>query len=144
MSELGRPLPAMTLAVVGVQYPNDDGSDRRAAIEACAIGEPVELRPEPKNKFDELAVAVFSQRGEQLGYLTAERCGRIGGLIRKGHEVRAVFQGKEMFGAWIRVAFDGEEPVVRDLRKEWDQLCIEGGDDENCENDHGVSGAGAV
>lgn len=54
-------------------------------------------------------MAVFSCRGIQLGYLTAERCGRIGGIIRSGRELQAVFQAETDFGAWIRVAFDGEE-----------------------------------
>lgn len=105
-------LPAMSLAVVGAQYPNKDGSDRRYEILLCPPGEPVELRPEPKNKHDELAVAVYSARGIQIGYLTAERCGRIGQLMRLGREVTAVFQDKSKAGAWIRVAFDGEVPVV--------------------------------
>lgn len=131
----------MTLAVVGAQYPNADGSDRRQAIAECAIGELVELRPEPNNRFDNLAVGVWSSKGMQLGYLTAERCGRIGSLMRQGREVRAVFQGREVFGAWIRVAFDGEEPVVRDLRKEWDELSNEGRGYEICQS--GFDGHGA-
>jgi hypothetical protein len=55
---------------------------------------------------------VFSERGIQLGYLTAERCGRIGALIRQGRETRAVFQAATKSGAVIRVAFDGEVPEL--------------------------------
>jgi hypothetical protein len=55
---------------------------------------------------------VFSERGVQLGYLTAERCGRIGALIRQGRGVRAVFQTATSYGAVIRVAFDGEAPAL--------------------------------
>lgn len=105
-------LPAMSLAVVGVQYPNKDKSNRQFEIAVCKPGEPVELRPEPKNIADENAVAVFSQRGVQIGYLTAERCGRIGAMIRQGREIQAVFQREAQHGAWIRVAFDGEVPIV--------------------------------
>ncbi|WPZ06613.1 HIRAN domain-containing protein [Pelagerythrobacter marinus] len=104
----------MSLAVVGARYPNRDGSNRRFEILLCETGEPVDLRPEPKNKRDERAVAVYSTRGVQIGYLTAERCGRIGGLIREGRELQAVFQAPSPFGAWIRVAFDGEGPSVED------------------------------
>lgn len=107
-----RPLPAMSLAVVGGRYANRDGSNRQFEIAMCVPGEPVELRPEPRNRHDERAVAVFSTRGFQIGYLTAERCGRIGALIREGREVNAVFQAKSDFGAWIRVAFDGAVPEV--------------------------------
>jgi hypothetical protein len=70
------------------------------------------LRPEPRNRRDRRAVAVYSGRGVQIGYLTAERCGWIGALIAEGREPRAIFQDKADFGAWIRVAFDGEEPVL--------------------------------
>jgi hypothetical protein len=107
-------LPAFSLAVVGVDYLNADKakSNRRFEIALCAPGEPVELRLEPKNRFDERAVGVFSVRGTQLGYLTAERCGRIGAIIRNGREVQAVFQAATPFGAWIRVAFDGAFPMV--------------------------------
>ena len=109
---IGKALPAMSLAVVGVQYPNKDKSNRQFEIAVCKPGERIELRPEPKNVADENAVAVYSERGVQIGYLTAERCGRIGALIRQGREVNAIFQREAQHGAWIRVAFDGEEPKV--------------------------------
>ena len=106
------------MAVVGVEYPNTDKakSNRRFEIALCVPGEPVELRPDPKNKFDERAVGVFGARGTQLGYFPAERSGRIGRLIREGREVRSVFQAPSAFGAWIRVAFDGELPVLPEPR----------------------------
>lgn len=112
MDGTSKPLPAVSLAVVGAQHPNKDRSNRRFEIRLCTPGEPVELRPEPKNRHDERAVAVFSCRGVQIGYISAERCGRIGALIRSGMEVRAVFQAEIGFGAWIRVAFDGAEPEI--------------------------------
>ncbi|WP_261295523.1 HIRAN domain-containing protein [Sphingomonas hylomeconis] len=61
----------LTLAVVGIEYPNADRarSNRRFEIELCAPGDPVELRREPKNVHDRFAVAVFSERGIQMGYL---------------------------------------------------------------------------
>lgn len=102
----------MSLAVVGVAYLNPDGSNRRFEIELLAPGEPIELVPEPSNKKDPRAVAVFAKGGGQLGYLTAERCGRIGALIREGVDVRAVFQIQTAWGCWVRVTFDGSEPVV--------------------------------
>ena len=40
------------------------------------------------------------------------RCGRIGAIINQGREVNAVFQVAVPWGAWVRVAFDGEEPKV--------------------------------
>jgi hypothetical protein len=70
------------------------------------------LLPEPKNKADPRAIAVFSHRGVQIGYLTAERAPWIGKLIRDGREVQAVFQEESERGAWIRVAFDGAVPEL--------------------------------
>ena len=112
MTELGGRLPAMLLAVVGVAYANKDGSDRGFEILLCKAGEPVALEPEPKNKKDENAVKVLSARGVQIGYLTAERAPWLSRVLRSGRETTAVFQRKADWGAWIRVAFDGEVPVV--------------------------------
>lgn len=107
----------MSLAVVGADYPNKRGPARRFEIAICKPGEPVELRPEPKNPADPRAVAVYSSRGVQIGYLTAERCGRIGALIRQGVEVQAVFQQPTTNGAVIRAAFDGEAPTVPEIHR---------------------------
>lgn len=105
-------LPSLSLAVVGMKFENKDKSNRRFELALCAPGEPVELRLEPKNPFDPRAVAIYSSRGIQIGYLTAERCGRIGALIREGREVAAVFQRLDTSAAWIRVAFDGQVPTL--------------------------------
>lgn len=114
-------LPMISLAVVGVRYANADKSksNRRFEIQLCKAGEPVVLQLEPRNKADPRAVAVFSIRGVQLGYLSAERAGRIGGIIRSGREYCAVFQREAVHGAWIRVAFDGEVPVVDPNPPRW-------------------------
>ncbi len=104
------PLASITLAVVGADYPNKRGPARRFELAMCRPGEPVELRPEPNNPADPRAVAVYSCRGIQIGYLTAERCGRIGQIMGQGRDILAIFQEHARFGAYIRVAFDGEEP----------------------------------
>ena len=103
---------SISLAIVGIDYQNKRGPARRFDLELCVPGEPIELRPEPKNQFDEHAIAVFSSRGVQLGYLASERAVWIGTLARQGHEARAVFQGMTATAGWIRVAFDGDEPVL--------------------------------
>lgn len=101
-----------SLAIVGIPYANAKGPTRRFEAELCVPGEPVELRPEPKNPHDEHAIAVFSCRGVQLGYLKSERAVFIGTLWRQGHETRAIFQALDQSVGWIRVAFDGEEPQL--------------------------------
>jgi hypothetical protein len=102
----------LSLAVVGAAHPNKAGPTRRFEIAICAAGDPIELRPEPKNEADPHAIAVYSERGVQLGYLTAERAPMIGRILADGVEVRAVFQRKADYGAVIRVAFGGEGPVL--------------------------------
>lgn len=82
----------MSLAVVGGIHPNKDGSNRLFEIAMCLPGEPVQLVCEPRNRHDTSAVAVFSERGIQLGYLSADRCGWIGGKIAQGEDIQAVFQ----------------------------------------------------
>ena len=111
------PLPAMSLAVVGVNFPNKRGPARRFELAMCQPGEPVELRLEPANPADPLAVAVFSCRGIQLGYLSAERAPRIGAIMREGRPVACIFQEQSAWGAVIRAAFDGECPVLPEIHR---------------------------
>ena len=103
---------AMSIAVVGIDYPNKRGPARRFELQICRPGESVELRAEPQNKYDEHAIAVFSSRGIQLGYLPSERAVLIGTLWRRGTEIRAIFQQLDRAVAWVRLAFDGDDPVL--------------------------------
>lgn len=102
----------MSLAVVGAGFQNKRGPSRRFELQMCSPGERVELRPEPKNPADPRAIAVYSSRGIQIGYLTAERCGWIGGMLAEGVEIVAIFQAHASFGAWIRISFDGTTPTL--------------------------------
>jgi hypothetical protein len=54
-----------------------------------APGVAVELRFEPSNLYDE--TAIFSERGTQLGYVSAERAPLIGKRIKEGEAI-AVFR----------------------------------------------------
>jgi hypothetical protein len=99
----------MSIAVVGAEYPNKRGPGRRFEVQLCAPGEPVELRREPKNPADSRAVAVYSERDVQLGYVPAEQAQWIGGQLAV---VRAIFQRSDKFGAVIRATFDGSMPVL--------------------------------
>ncbi len=103
---------AQSLAIVGIDYPNIKGPGRRFDLEICRPGEPVELRPEPKNPFDEHAIAVYSCRGIQLGYIKSERAVFIGTLWRQGHTTTAIFQALDATCGWLRVAFDGDVPTL--------------------------------
>ncbi|WP_439540870.1 HIRAN domain-containing protein [Sphingomonas sp.] len=104
----------LSLAVVGLGFPNPGKGkgNRRFEMALCAPGEPVELRLEPKNPADPYAVAVFSARGVQLGYLTAERAPWIGAKLRNGEDHQAVFQEPSATAAWIRIRFGGGAPTL--------------------------------
>ena len=103
----------LSIAIVGITYPNKGkGPTRLFELKLCKPGEPLELRPEPKNKHDEHAIAVFSCRGVQLGYLSSERAVLIGTRLRNGIEVLAVFQALDASVGWCRVAFEGEVPAL--------------------------------
>uniref|UniRef100_UPI0035CA7C33 HIRAN domain-containing protein n=1 Tax=uncultured Sphingomonas sp. TaxID=158754 RepID=UPI0035CA7C33 len=104
----------LSLAVVGIGYDNDAKSkgDRRFEMMLCKPGDPIELRREPKNKHDRHAVAVFTERNTQLGYLSAERAPWIGGKIAAGEEFVAVFQEPGVTSAVIRVRFGGGAPTL--------------------------------
>lgn len=111
MSMASSDLRAFSLAVVGSSYPNADGSNRQFEILLCQAEEPVTLVPEPQNKKDRRAIAVYSNRKVQIGYVNAERAAWLGSLMAE-HEIHAVFQRKASFGAWVRLAFDGEAPAL--------------------------------
>lgn len=125
----------LSLNVVGVAHPNKDGGNRRTEIMFCDVGEPVELRLEPKNPVDPNAVAVFSDRGFQMGYLTAERAPWIGGMLKNRVVVTAVFQEGAPWGAVIRVGLDGAvpilpEPAPRSAPRDEDQYIDEDPEDD--------------
>ncbi len=102
----------LTLAVVGIDFPNADGSNRRSEAMMTLPGEPVDLLPEPKNKHDSNAIAVISPRGIQIGYINAERAPYIGGRMNRGEDVEAIFQGLDGASAFIRVRFGGGVPTL--------------------------------
>jgi hypothetical protein len=104
----------LSLAVVGVDFPNADRSrsNRRYELLLCAPGEAVTLVPEPRNPHDRNAVGVWSSRGVQVGYLTAERAPWIGARLRAGEEAVAVFQGMGEGVAYVRVRFGGGTPTL--------------------------------
>ncbi len=110
-------LAQITLPIVGVDFPNKSGPARRFGIELLEPGDAVELRPEPKNPYDEHAVAVFSSTDVQLGYLPANRAPYVGQQIRRG-SAKAIFQGRSERGLYVRIAFDGDEPALPPAREE--------------------------
>jgi hypothetical protein len=104
----------LSLAVVGIDFPNTDRrkTDRRFEMLLCAPGDPVTLVLEPKNPHDEHAVAVYSSRGIQLGYLKSERAVFVGAKIRAGESYEVVFQEAAPSIGVIRIRFGGGAPTL--------------------------------
>ncbi|MEE8610125.1 MAG: HIRAN domain-containing protein [Sphingomonas aquatilis] len=96
----------LSVKIVGANHPNSDGGNRRSEIAFCDAGEPVELRPEPKNPHDEHAIAAYSARGFQIGYVASDRAVLLKGLMRDGHVVTAIFQDVATWGAIARIGID--------------------------------------
>lgn len=112
----------LSIAIVGASYPNKGkGPTRRFGISLCEPGTPLALVPEPKNRHDEHAIAVYGPQDIQLGYLPSERAVYIGKMMREGHEVAAVFHYPTDFGGWMRVAFDGDVPALPPVSREPEQ-----------------------
>lgn len=96
----------LSVAVVGANYPNADGGNRRSEIAFCDPGEPLTLTPEPKNEHDEHAIAVYSARSFQIGYVASQRAVYLKKLMRDGHTVEAIFHDVAPAGAIARVGID--------------------------------------
>ncbi|MBD8549866.1 HIRAN domain-containing protein [Sphingomonas sp. CFBP 8764] len=65
----------VTTFIFGIDFLIEDKSksNRRMECMLCAPGDAVGLRLKPTNPFDSNAVAIFTERGTQLGYVSAER-----------------------------------------------------------------------
>lgn len=102
---------AITLPIVGMDFPNARGPTRRFVLELQKPGDTLILRPEPRNPADPNAIAVDSVQGGQIGYIPAERAPLIGMEIRRG-DVTAIFQGRNERGAFLRIGFGGHTPTL--------------------------------
>ena len=106
----------LSLAVVGARFDNvkrkgKPTGSRQMEILLCEPGERVTLVHEPKNLVDGKAIAVFSSRDIQIGYVVADRTGIIHRAWGDARDVRPIFQESITGGAAIRVAFD-RDPVL--------------------------------
>lgn len=104
----------ISLVIVGADHPNKDKSNRRSEILWSHPGEEVHLVPEPKNEVDPQAVAVFSTRGVQIGYVRSGQAQLIRSYLSRGRITSAIFQCAHEEGAVIRLGLDGEPPKLPD------------------------------
>lgn len=108
----------LSLAIVGADHPNKDKSNRRSEILWSTPGEEVHLVPEPKNPVDPQAVAVFSARGVQIGYVKSFQAQLIRTYLGRGRITAAIFQDSAPWGAVIRIGLDGVMPALPEVTSE--------------------------
>ena len=82
--------------IVGVTFPNVDGSNRQNLIEELEEKSqtsqsplPLFLRRERMNPYDSNAVAVCDSGGRQLGYLSRQVAVTVAPFIDRGERIRA-------------------------------------------------------
>ena len=79
----------LTLAVVGIDFRNEDGSNRRSEAVRTPPGAPIELVPAPKNEHDPNAIAVFSPQGVQSA-TSKPKCATRSGMETEGNTGHAM------------------------------------------------------
>lgn len=89
--------------VFGVSFQNPDGSDRQHILaeldEAYANGSfPLQLKREADNPHDNMAIAVLSPTGQQIGYLSRSVASNIAPLMDKGSNIEAA--ATQITGGW--------------------------------------------
>lgn len=114
--------PELSIACVGARYANprrkgQPTGSREMEIMFAGRGDPVELRPEPENKHDQNAIAVYSTEGVQMGYISADRTVIIHRARQEAREVHALFQQRTAWGAWIRIGIDREPTLPPETEK---------------------------
>src|ERR1017187_4539120 len=105
--------------VAGVTSKNDNGTSRQNYILAfCKSGMPLILKPEPQNRYDNNAIAVYIKARSlffftsevQIGYLSAEIAAEFSSLVKEGatisgsiSEITGGKKGKESLGVNIHL-----------------------------------------
>lgn len=98
--------------VVGVTYQNPDGTKRQEIISKCKVGEDVFLKREYENSYDQYAIAVLRETGEQIGFIARDVAFRHEGMndlaphIDQGGEITAKIIdliGEDRSGFWSKL-----------------------------------------
>jgi hypothetical protein len=74
---------------VGERFNNADGSSRQHELARCKPGEALNLRREPGNPRDSRAIAVYSCRAVQLGYLSRAHADWFAPMLDRGASAAA-------------------------------------------------------
>lgn len=67
------------------------------------LGQHLDLKREPDNKFDNFAIAIYSLDGEKLGYVPRNKNEMLARLMDAGKWFYAKVQHKEWEGNWLKI-----------------------------------------
>ena len=76
-----------TIHVVGESFEN-----RQDEIRLCGAGDTVQLKREPDNTYDDLAVNVLSSSGRSIGYIGRDNNEFIARIIDRGGNISATIE----------------------------------------------------
>lgn len=109
--------------VVGVTFPNDNGSERQAIIKRCKTGELLVLKHDPYNKYSIFSTAVCRMNREQLGNAPEFLAERIVNEIEDGFNAIGVLAevtggtfDKPTYGVNFVVFFVAKDVTDMDLQ----------------------------
>lgn len=105
--------------LVGVSFPNPDGTKRTTHIRKCRVCDDLLLVPQPENQFDRYAIAVTRGTGEQIGFLDRRCAGEVSRSLASGRVWWAFFahanhhppESRKVVGCVIYLARRGEPEV---------------------------------
>ncbi|WP_434980444.1 HIRAN domain-containing protein [Daejeonia sp. YH14] len=89
---------ALSSIVAGTSYQNLTDIEEKIILNESKL----ELKREPKNEYDEFAVAVFFE-GHKLGYIPRSKNQTIARLMDAGKQFYAKVKAKEWEGKWLRL-----------------------------------------
>ena len=91
--------------VVGLTYPNADGSDRQEIARELQPQDELRLSPEPENRFDKHAIALLAPDGRQIGYCDSRLAGELTRRLAQGLQIRAYVRAVRERNGQIGVGF---------------------------------------
>jgi hypothetical protein len=84
-------LKDLSFKIVGVTFPNSNGSSRQEIISKINLLSTVELVREPHNEYDPNAIAVYVE-GEQVGFLSSEEAVSMASLMDSGTDFHVIVE----------------------------------------------------
>jgi len=104
--------------LVGEAQKNPDGRSRQLELQSCQPGEQVKLVREPQNPYDEFAIAVYSNRSVQIGYMRKEHAKEVAPALDASRNHEAIITeltgglpDYPNFGCKIGITWEGQRPL---------------------------------